>query len=252
MAVADITRQMKIYMSNNIVKVNSTGYTPGGAVSSAFKETQNIDKNKMQLKITSTVNQNRSNITYVFNENGMLQSAEDSSTGMLSKSNYIYDNDGRLVEIRNVISDSSQDFSQSESHVWIYNNNHPLKMWRIINNTDSLEVRFKTDESGNIIEEQNFKKGKETDLIYYYYDEKNRLTDIVRYNTKAKRLLPDFMFEYDEQNRVIQKITTLSNLNLGYLTWRYLYNERGLKIKEALFNKEKQLQGRIDYSYNHP
>jgi hypothetical protein len=57
------------------------------------------------------------------------------------------------------------------------------------------------------------------------------------------------MFEYDDNNRLIQKITTTSNLNLGYLTWRYLYNEKGLKTKEALFNKEKQLQGRIDYSY---
>ena len=28
------------------------------------------------------------------------------------------------------------------------------------------------------------------DRIYYYYDEKNRLTDIVRYNKKAKKLLP--------------------------------------------------------------
>ena len=122
-------------------------------------------------------------------------------------------------------------------------------MWRIINKTDSLAIRFKTDENGNITEEQNFKKGNASDLTYYYYDDKNRLTDIVRYNTKAKRLLPDFMFEYDDQGRVIQKITTTSKLNLGYLTWRYLYNEKGLKTKEALFNKEKQLQGRIDYSY---
>ena len=26
--------------------------------------------------------------------------------------------------------------------------------------------------------------------------------------------------------------------------------KKGLKTKEALFNKDKQLQGRIDYSYN--
>lgn len=251
-AAADMAQQMKVYTSNNILKVKSTGFTPNGVTSSAFNETREIDRKNRQLIITSVVNQARSRITYKFNEPGKLQSVEDSSTGMVSKSNYIYDQDGKLVEIKNVISDSSQDFSQSEFHVWIYSNNIPVKMWRIINQTDSLEIRFKADESGNITEEQVFRKGKGSDPIYYYYDDRNRLTDIVRYNTKAKRLLPDFMFEYDDQNRVIQKITTLSNLNLGYLTWRYLYDEKGLKTKEALFNKEKQLQGRIDYTYNHP
>lgn len=250
MAAANITQLMKIYTNNNIHTVTSTGYTPNGVTTSAFNEIQDVDKNKMQLKITTIVNQVGSRVTYKFNELGKLQSVEDSSTGMISKSNYVYNNDGKLVEINNTISDSSQDFTQTEIHSWIYNNEKPEKMWRIINKSDSLEVRFKTDGSGNIIEEQNFKKGKGSDPIYYYYDDNNRLTDIVRYNTKAKRLLPDFMFEYDDQNRVIQKITTLSNLSLGYLTWRYLYDEKGMKIKEALFNKEKQLQGRIDYSYN--
>ena len=250
MAAADITLQMKIYTNNNIHQVTSTGYTPNGVTSSAFNETREVDYKNMLFKIITMVNQARSSVIYKFNDHGKLQSLEDSSTGMISKSNYLYDKDGKLVEISNVISDSSQDFTQTEVHLWIYNQDKPEKMWRIINKTDSLEVRFKTDELGNIIEEQNFKKGKGSDPLYYYYDTKNRLTDIVRYNTKAKRLLPDFMFEYDDQNRVIQKITTLSNLNLGYLTWRYLYDEKGLKTKEALFNKEKQIQGRIDYSYN--
>lgn len=249
-AATDITHQMKIYTNNNIYKVTSTGYTPNGTTSSAFNETQEVDNKNMQLKIKTTVNQAISRVTYKFNEHNKLQSIEDSSTGMISISNYLYNKDGKLVEINNVISDSSQDFTQTEVHLWIYNNDKPANMWRIINKTDSLEVRFKTDESGNVIEEQNFKKGKGSDPLYYYYDTKNNLTDIVRYNTKAKRLLPDFMFEYDDQNRVIQKITTLSNLSLGYLTWRYLYDEKGLKTKEALFNKEKQLQGRIDYFYN--
>jgi hypothetical protein len=57
------------------------------------------------------------------------------------------------------------------------------------------------------------------------------------------------MFEYDEQDRVVQKITTTSSLNLGYLIWRYIYNEKGLKTKEALFNKDKELTGKIDYNY---
>jgi len=57
------------------------------------------------------------------------------------------------------------------------------------------------------------------------------------------------MFEYDEQNRVIQKITTTPSLNVTYLIWRYIFDERGLKTKEALFNNDKQLTGKIEYSY---
>ena len=124
-------------------------------------------------------------------------------------------------------------------------------MLRIINKTDSLEVRFVYDKLGNIIEEWNVRRGVYSDAIQYYYDDKNRLTDIVRFNHKANRLLPDFLFEYDDSDRVIQKISTTSaGLKGSYLIWRYIFNEKGLKAKEALFDKDKQLKGRIDYSYN--
>jgi antitoxin component YwqK of YwqJK toxin-antitoxin module len=147
------------------------------------------------------------------------------------------------------MTDSTGNFTQTESHIWIYKNELPEKMWRIINKTDSLEVRFNSDENGNLTEELYFKNNKNTGQLFYYYDQKNRLTDIVRFNTKAKKLLPDFMFEYDEKNQVIQKTTTTSSQNIGYLTWRFLYNEKGLKTKEALFNKEKKMINRIDFTY---
>ena len=57
------------------------------------------------------------------------------------------------------------------------------------------------------------------------------------------------LFEYDDKDRVIQKITTTSSIKLGYLIWRYIFDEKGLKTKEALFNDDKQLTGKIEYSY---
>jgi hypothetical protein len=48
---------------------------------------------------------------------------------------------------------------------------------------------------------------------------------------------------------VLQKTTLLSNIQSGYLIWRYVYNDKGLKIKEALFNKNKVMTGKIEYSY---
>ncbi|MBI1783228.1 MAG: hypothetical protein HYR66_17955, partial [Sphingobacteriales bacterium] len=35
-----------------------------------------------------------------------------------------------------------------------------------------------------------------------------------------------------------------------YLTWMYLYDEKGLKLKEACVDKDRKLVGKIEYSYN--
>ena len=249
-AAADITRLMKTYTANNIKKVTARGVTPEGTATSDFSEVGEI--NGPVLKVTTNSNKAISTLKYSFNDHGLLISAVDSTLNVKSTSTYTYDANGKIISISNAATDadSSGDFSQTEIHQYIYKDGKLDRMWRIINKKDSLEVRFGTDEHGNVIEERNFRRGVLADPIYYYYDDRNRLTDIVRFNYKANRLLPDFLFEYDDNDRVIQKITTTSGNNLGYLTWRYLFDEKGLKIKEALFNKDKQLQGRIDYSYN--
>ena len=251
-AAADITRQMKTYTVNNIQRVTAKGITPEGGSAPDFNEVYEINANGTVLKITTTVNKVVSSLRHSFNDRGLLISTVDSAVNVKSTSTYTYDATGKIISISNIATDadSSGDFSQTEVHQYIYKNGKLDKMWRIINKTDSLEVRFVTDENGNVLEERSFKRGVLSDPIYYYYDDRNRLTDIVRFNYKANRLLPDYLFEYDDNDRVIQKITTTSGKNLGYLTWRYLFDEKGLKTKEALFNKDKQLQGRIDYSYN--
>ena len=250
MAAADITRLMKTYTENNIKKITAKGITPEGGASSEFSEVGEI--NGTTLKVTTSNNKAIATLKYNFNDRGQLISSVDSAINVKSTSTYTYDANGKIISISNSATDadSSGDFSQTEVHQYIYKDGKLDKMWRIINKTDSLEVRFVTDELGNVIEERNFRRGVLADPVYYYYDDRNRLTDIVRFNYKANRLLPDFLFEYDDNDRVIQKITTTSGKNLGYLTWRYLFDEKGLKTKEALFNKDKQLQGRIDFTYN--
>ena len=249
-AAADITRLMKTYTANNIQKISAKGITPEGSPSSEFSEVGEV--NGTTLKVSTNNNKAISTLKFNFNDRGQLINSVDSAINIKSLSTYTYDANGKIISISNAATDadSSGDFSQTEVHQYIYKDGKLDRMWRIINKKDSLEVRFGTDEHGNVIEERNFRRGVLADPIYYYYDDRNRLTDIVRFNYKANRLLPDFLFEYDDNDRVIQKITTTSGNNLGYLTWRYLFDEKGLKIKEALFNKDKQLQGRIDYSYN--
>jgi hypothetical protein len=65
----------------------------------------------------------------------------------------------------------------------------------------------------------------------------------------VNKLLPEYMFEYSPANQVIQKITVPANSN-NYLIWRFQYNNQGLKTKEAIYNKQKQLTGKIEYQYS--
>lgn len=250
-AAADLTRQMKTYTTNNIRKVTAITTPPNGAPSKDFSEVYEITGNT--LKITTTINKVASCLRHMFNSTGQLVTTVDSAAGVKSTSTYTYDATGKIISISNssADADSSAYFSQTEVHQYVYNKDGKLdKMWRIINRKDSVEVRFVLDKNGNVIEEWNVKRGTFSDPLEYYYDDKNRLTDIVRFNHKANRLLPDYMFVYDDNDRVIQKVTTTSGSKLGYFTWRYVFDERGLKTKEAIFNKDKELQGRIDYTYN--
>lgn len=246
----ETNRQMKIYLNNKVRTVSATGYDQRGAKATDFSEYQEVKENGMALKASSITNMNKTVIYSKFDALARVIRMTDSSTVIVSVTTYEYDAGGKITKVQNSIKDSANDFNQTETHQWVYNTvGKPEKMWRIINNTDSLEIRFTPDEDGNTGDEKTYRKGVETGVIYYYYDDKKRLTDIVRFNTKVKKLLPDVLFEYDDKDRMIQKITTTSNLTLGYLIWRYIFDEKGLKTKEALFNDDKQLTGKIEYSY---
>jgi YD repeat-containing protein len=265
----ETNRQMKTYLTNKVRTISATGFDQRGAKNSEFSEFQEIKENGTLLKISTFTNLNKT-VTYKkFDSQGKLIRSTDSSENE-SITTYDYDIAGRISRIQNSTKDLSAEMTETEEHYWIYTSNgNPEKMWRILNNTDSLEIRFTSNENGDPVDERKFKNGKETSqyyysldedkkvkyiqtgVIYYYYDDENRLSDIVRYNLKAGRLLPDIMFEYDDNNRVIQKITTTSNIALGYLIWRYIFDEKGLKTKEALFNKDKQLTGKIEYNYTY-
>ncbi len=253
----ETNRQMKSYTENKVRTVTASGVDQRGIKATDFSEYHEVSENGRTLRSVSVINLNKTNIYSRFDEQGRVISISDSSTSIISLTTYEYDSQGRLSLVTNTIKDSANDFNQVETHGWIYAaSGQPEKMWRITRSSennlpDTLEVRFTLDEDGNVGEERTFKRNIETGFLYYYYDDKDRLLDIVRYNKKAKRLIPDIQFEYDEQDRVVQKITTTSNLNLGYLIWRYIYDTKGLKTKEALFNRDKQLTGRIDYSYTY-
>ena len=244
----ETNRLMKSYKDNKVVGVTSTGYDALGVKTTDFSEQQEV--NNSVLKTTTRNNLTITVLISRFDDQSRLISIVDSAIDVKSFTVYTYDAAGKIILIKNTTKDSSLQINNVETHQWIYNSNgQPIKMLQIVNDNDTTEFRFNMDDKGNVADEQSFRKGKAGEMIYYYYDDKNRLTDVVRYNNKYKKLLPDYMFEYDEQDHVLQKTTPLSNLSLGYLIWRYVYNDKGLKTKEAAFNKNKEMTGKIEYSY---
>ncbi|HEU0065033.1 MAG TPA: hypothetical protein VFQ58_08375, partial [Flavisolibacter sp.] len=120
---------------------------------------------------------------------------------------------------------------------------------RIKNVRDTIFLQFKLDDKGNVSEEMETHKGIASEPVYYYYDENGRLTDIVTFSKRVKRLLPQYMFEYSPTNQLLQQITVPENSS-EYTIWRYQYDDKGLKIKEAIYNKQKQLTGKLEYQYS--
>jgi YD repeat-containing protein len=252
----ETNRQMQTYLANKVKTVTATGYTPQGSKATDFAEVQEIMDNGKTLKISRNTELTHSSFYNRFDAQTRLISIIDTSFGIQNTTSYEYDAAGRIIAIQNTVKDPATDINMVELHRWLYTKEGKVeKMWRTINGADSLEIRFTGDENGNPGEERTFRSGYETDMLYYYFDEKNRITDIVRYNKKAKKLLPDLIISYDDDNRIIQRITSTPGDNLrsttwvGYIIWRYIYNGQGLKTKEALFNNEQELTGKIEYSY---
>jgi len=186
-----------------------------------------------------------------FDENARIIKTADTSGTSLNTTVYMYNNAGKLISIKSFSGDTLKTGTEAEDHQWSYNEKgQPVQMLRIINTIDTLIIKLQVDGNGNIMQETPYRKGKAGDPVYYYYNEKNQITDIVRYNYKLKKLIPDYMFEYSDAGQVIQKITVPSNKAAAYLIWRYQYDNKGLKVREACFNKDKVLTGKIEYTYH--
>ena len=243
----ETAEMIRTYASNKIKKVVLNSYDADGTRNADFLVTQAFDGSRLMTS-SKTGDEDASLLISYVNNGGQVIKTVDSSDALISTTTYTYNDKGWLTAVLSVSTDSSRSFSQTELHRWEYRGDKIARMVRIKNSSDSSTVQFKLDDKGNVSEEQTVRRGVTSDPVYYYYDAQNRLTDIVRYNNKVKRLLPEYMFEYSAANQVIQKITVPGNSS-NYLIWRYQYGADGLKMKEAIYNRQKQLTGKIEYVY---
>jgi hypothetical protein len=239
-------------MKNKVSRVLLTSYDADNTKSDDFFVQQEFSPLTRQLKTITATGADNANTSVVFtyaDENGNVIRTVDSSGIVVNITTYRYDVSGNLNLV--TISSSDTASSESEQHAWQWENGKPVKMLRIKNKMDTTYVDFKLDENGNVSEERETHKRVQSKPYYYYYNDNNQLTDVVRYNDRAKQLLPEYMFEYSPNNQVIQKITVPTN-NSDYLIWRYQYNPQGLKVKEVVYSKydKRNPLGKVEYQYS--
>jgi antitoxin component YwqK of YwqJK toxin-antitoxin module len=252
-----LSDRMKDYMTNKVNTITATGFDENNRKTAEFNEWQYVMPGSYAFRVVTRNGQEFTRQKYQFDASYRLLSVTDTLPGITIRTTYSYDNANRIISVKTVTADSMNKFNESGEHSWIYNAaGKPEKMWRILNGKDSIEYRFTLDEKGNVADEKMYRWGNPAETVYYYYDESNRISDIIRIDPTVDGLLPESVFEYDDNNRLIQKTSLLSVLFLEYLIWRYLYNEKGLKVTEALFENKKdvetgrhKLKGIIRYTY---
>ena len=243
-------QQYQLQKNNRVQTIHVTSFENTNNPSEGFYFQQQFNNSWSQLKtIAGTANSGRNVVINYYNSQGLLYRTTDSSNGMYSVYEYLYDSLSRLVQIQNNAMAIGERNKSVEIHNWIYDaKGTPVKMERIREKSDTMLILFKQDSVGNIIEEQRFTKGIAGEKTYYYYDDQKRLTDIVRFSERAGKLIPDFMFDYNEQGQIIQ-MTTVQPDGRDKITWTYTYTEPGLKESETCFLAQKKLAGRMAYQY---
>ncbi len=241
--------QYKLFRTQRIHKVIAQSFEADNSPSEGFKLEQDISLDGKKIVLQSQISNGRSSITSRNYELSKLKKTVASSNGIETKTEYGYLENGQLHKVLVTTSDTAMHTQSTELHAWNYDTEgQPEYMLKIKNSTDTIRVEFLKDEQGLIAEEKWKKKNRTLETYYYYYDNKKQLTDIVRFNSKLKKLIPDLQFAYDEKGRIIS-MTEISLSTSNYLIWQYDYNEKGLKTKETAFAKEKKLVGSILYSY---
>ena len=240
-------KQYKLLKDNNIQLVTAKSFEADGTPGEGFALTQQLKEGSTVIVTTSEHSGSGKTISTSWYNNNRIRKTLDSSDNIKSTTTYTYNNND-VVSITTLTEDVFMNNSFTEVHQWIYDNGTPIKMLLIKNSVDTTTIDLIKDSVGNIGEERWFKKGRKMETYLYYYNAKNNLTDIVRYNIRAQRLLPDFIFEYDDKGVLTQSIQVPQS-SADYLIWQYIYNSNGLKQQERCFTKSKQPVGKIEYSY---
>lgn len=241
--------QFRLLRANKVKKIRATSYEPDNTVTEGFSLEEEISMDGKRSVLTTVTPNGRPSVTNRFYELNKLKRTQSGTRNIDSRTEYTYNEKGQVSKILFTTVDTLMKTTSTELHEWYYaQNGQPDYMLKIKNRTDTMQIEMIKDEQGLVVEEHWKKKGRTVETYYYYYDNNKQLTDVVRFNGKLKKLVPDLQYEYDEAGRVKQ-LTQVSMGISSYFVWKYVYNAKGLKQTETGFDKDRRQVGRIEYTY---
>lgn len=209
---------------------------------------QSYNSSFSQLKTRTSANSSQSSQTNYYNAQGLLYRSVDSSVNVITQYEYQYEGD-RLSALTSTGFTPGDSQKAVETHQWTFDaRGCPVRMVRLRKGFDSSEVRFRCDEQGRVTEEQAFRKETGGEKIYYYHDTEGRVTDVVRYQDKLGKLIPDYTFDYNTEGQLSERMV-VQNGGVDYLTWKYEYDAQGLPVRESCFSRQKKRIGTVEYRY---
>lgn len=248
LSTSKLNNEFAILKQGNIQLIKVESFDENDKPSEGFFCEKKINKNFTQSEMMSQSNiTGQSLLTTDYNSEGKIIKTVTTTPNTTNTVKFSYDNDGNLAQINTSTTANEDSAGITETHEYTYADGKPVKMLRKKNNVLVSTITFAADDKGNIIEEDV--SGNSSDLkYYYYYDDSNRLTDVVHYNAVAKRLLPDYMFEYSAGNEPKQMIS-VDESGRNYFIWKYAYDDKSLPEIQKCFSKEKRLLGTIQFEY---
>jgi hypothetical protein len=251
-----ITTDMMSYKQKKIHSIKIKSFEEDGSESEGFLCEKTISRDYKTSELFTRTNISAISLfTSKFNDKLQLVNTTDSSEISAAHNYYTYDEAGRLKKIESIARSNDDDFKTEviEEHIYEYNaGGIPVSMMRVKNRRDSVKILFSTDEKNNVAIEKNTKTG---DKYYYYYDAKNRVTDVAHTSEYRENKVADYVFEYDAAGMLKQMTVTeegrgkeTRDNTQSFFIWRYI-NEDGLRQKEGLFSQNGKLLGSIEYEY---
>jgi hypothetical protein len=220
-----------------------------------FRCQREISANYRQIRsLTISRATGYSAMTSYFSTKGKLTKTVDSTRSIITTVIYMRNTNDSSAKIREVYLTSQEPknkYKFTETRRYLYDSLGRLSQMIHFHGDqaeDTTTVTFTLDSLGRVAEEIETGKGANSRRIYYKYNDQGLLTDIVRYSPTRKKMLPDYIFDYDAKNR-IGAMTTVNGETASYTIWRYTYDERGLPIQEECYGKKKELLGTVRYKY---
>lgn len=249
LATAQAGKRFMTLRKNQVIKISAKSLDGNNEPTEGFLLEEELAEDGRTLITKTATTDGRATLTKTTFFNNRIRRNETAYPGMEVRTDYQYDEKNRIIRINSSTNDTSLNKGAAESHFWTYDAaGVPAMMLNIRNGADTTLIELIKDSSGLVVEEKWKRKNRVIETCYYYYDTKNQLTDIVRFDQRSSKLLPDMLFDYDEKGQVGTMTQRMGN-GPSYLVWKYQYLETGLKEKEFCFDKQKQLVATIVYTY---